>query len=239
MIDFSKLDKKQVGKLFDYAILPKETTEKEIREGCRKAIEYNCKAFCCSSSYWTPIVVEELKGTDILVGSAIGFPFGQQTSAVKAFETEEAVKMGATVLDNCMNVGALKDKRYDEIKKEFKEYKEAAGHAITKMIIEVCYLTDEEIKIACELCAEAGIDWVKSSSGQYEGPTVSQVIGMKNALKGTNSKVKVSGVKFPRPQNAYVFLMAGAELIGSRSVPEIVDSLETMRKIGVVPEYKG
>lgn len=145
MIDFSKIkSKKEVGKCFDYAILPKQTTEQTIRDCCKEAIKYNCKAFCFSSSYWTPIVAEELKGTDILVGAAIGFPFGQQTSAVKAFETEEAVRMGATVLDNCMNVGALKDKRYDEIKQEFKEYVEAAQGVMTKMIIEVCYLTDDE-----------------------------------------------------------------------------------------------
>lgn len=239
MVDFSKMTKWEAGKLFDYAILPKETTEKEIREGCRKAIEYNCKAFCFSSSYWTPIVAEELKGTDLLVGAAIGFPFGQQTSAVKAFETEEAVRMGATVLDNCMNVGALKDKRYDEIRREFKEYKEAAGPAMTKMIIEVCYLTDDEIRAACELIAEAGIDWVKSSSGQYQGPTLQQVVTMREAVKGTNTRVKVSGVKFPRPQNAYAFLMAGAELIGSRAVPEILDSFDLMREVGIIPPYQG
>ena len=239
MIDFSKMTKRDVGKLFDYAILPKETTEQEIREGCRKAIEYNCKAFCFSSSYWTPIVAEELKGTDLLVGPAIGFPFGQQTSAVKAFEAEEAVRMGATVLDNCMNVGALKDKRYDEIMREFKDYKKAAGPVMTKMIIEVCYLTDDEIKAACELVAEAGIDWVKSSTGQYQGPTLQQVVKMCESVKGTNTKVKVSGVKFPRPQNAFTFLMAGAELIGSRAVPEIIDSLDLMRELGIVPKYNG
>ncbi|NLM03593.1 MAG: deoxyribose-phosphate aldolase [Clostridiales bacterium] len=238
MIDFSKLTKKDLGKYFDYSVLPKDTTEEEIRQGCRTAIEYNCQAFCFSSSYWTPVVAEELKGTDVLVGAAIGFPFGQQSSAVKAFETEEAVRMGATVLDNCMNVGALKDKKYDEILQEFKEYKEAAGPAITKMIIETAFLTDEEIATACKLVAEAGIDWAKSSSGQYQGPTLEQVLIMVDTLKDTDTKVKVSGVKFPRPQNAYTFLMAGAELIGSRAVPEIIDSLDTMRKIGMIPEYK-
>ena len=204
MIDFSKIkSKKEVGKCFDYAILPKQTTEQTIRDCCKEAIKYNCKAFCFSSSYWTPIVAEELKGTDILVGAAIGFPFGQQTSAVKAFETEEAVRMGATVLDNCMNVGALKDKRYDEI------------------------------------CIEAGIDWVKSSTGQYAGPTLEQVILMADCCKGTNTRVKVSGVKDPRPQNAYVFLRAGADLIGTRQAPQIIDSFDTMRKIGIIPPYEG
>ena len=115
-VDLSKMTKKEVGKCFDYALLPKTLTEAEIREGCREAIKYNCKAFCFSSSYWTPVVKEELEGTDLLIGAGISFPFGQQTSAVKAFETEEAVKMGATVLDNCMNVGNMKEKKYSSIK---------------------------------------------------------------------------------------------------------------------------
>ncbi len=240
MIDFTKIpSKREAGKLFDYAILPKQTTEKEIRDACREAIEYNVQALCFSSSYWTSVVADELKGTGILVGAGIGFPFGQQSSAVKAFETEEAVRLGATVLDNCMNVGALKDKKYKEIKQEFREYKIAAGAAVTKMIIEVCYLTDEEIRTACELVVEAGIDWVKSSSGQYEGPSLEQVMLMSDCVKGTRTKVKVSGVKFPRPQNAFVFLMAGAELIGTRAAVEIINSFDTMRKIGVIPPYAG
>ena len=237
MVDFSKITKKEAGKLFDYAVLPKQTTEHEIREGCRKAVAYNCMAFCYSSTYWTRIVSEELKGSDLLNGAAIGFPFGQQSSKLKALEAEEAVRLGATVLDSCMNVGALKDNKYHEILQEFREYKKAAGPAVTKMILEVCYLTDEEIVAACNLIAEAGIDWAKTSTGQYAGPTMEQVLLMVNTLKGTNTRVKVSGVKFPRPQNAYMFLLAGADLIGSREAPEIIDSLDTMRKIGVVPDY--
>jgi len=110
---------------------------------------------------------------------------------------------------------------------------------MTKMIIEVCYLTDDEIKAACELCIEAGIDWVKSSTGQYAGPTLEQVILMADCCKGTNTRVKVSGVKDPRPQNAYVFLRAGADLIGTRQAPQIIDSFDTMRKIGIIPPYEG
>jgi len=106
------------------------------------------------------------------------------------------------------------------------------------MILDVAFLTNEEIATACKLIAEAEIDWAKSSTGQYEGPTLEQVILMADTLKGTETKVKVSGVKFPRPQNAYIFLMAGAELIGTRDAPKIIDSLDTMRKIGVVPPYK-
>ena len=238
-VDLSKMTKKEVGKCFDYALLPKTLTEAEIREGCKEAIKYNCKAFCYSSSYWTPVVKEELEGTDLLIGAGISFPFGQQTSAVKAFETEEAVRMGATVLDNCMNVGNMKEKKYDAIKQEFKEYVAAAQGVLTKMIIETCFLTDDEIRIACELANETGINYVKSSTGQFEGPTMKQVKIMVDTLKGTDTKVKVSGVKFPRPQNAYAFLRAGADLIGTRAAADIIDHFDLMREIGIVPEYQG
>jgi deoxyribose-phosphate aldolase len=239
MIDFSKMTKWDVGKLFDFSVLPKDTTEKQIREGCRRAIEYNCKAFCFSSSEWTPIVAEELKGTDLMVGAGIGFPFGQQSSAVKAFETEEAVRLGATVLDNVMNVGDMKDKKYDKILNEFKEYKKAAGPAMTKMIIETCMLTRDEISTACKLIAEVGIDWAKTSTGQYAGPSISDVIFMVHVLKDTKVKVKVAGVKAPRAQNAYAFFLAGAELIGTQGAIEIIEGLDDVRKIGMIPEYKG
>lgn len=239
MIDLSKMTKWDMGKLFDYSVLPKDTTEEQIREGCRKAIKYNAKAFCFSSSYWTPIVVEELQGTDLMVGAAIGFPFGQQSSAVKAFETEEAVRMGATVLDNCMNVGALKDKKYDEVLQEFKDYKKAAGPAMTKMIIETCMLTKEEMITATKLVAEAEIDWVKTSTGQYAGPSVQDVMLMVEALEGSKTKVKVAGVKAPRPQNAFAFIQAGAELIGTQGAAEILDAVDDLRKIGLIPAYQG
>lgn len=239
MVDLSKMTKWDMGKLFDYALLPKQTTEAEIRKGCQEAIKYNCKAFCYSSSEWTPVVVEELKGTDLMVGAGIGFPFGQQSSAVKAFETAEAVRLGATVLDNCMNVGDLKDKKYDKVLAEFKEYVDAAQGVVTKMIIETCYLTKEEIATATKLVCEAGIDWVKSSSGQYAGPSVQDAKIMVDNVKGSKTKVKVSGVKDPRPQNAFCFLRAGVELIGTRAAAEILDAVDDLREIGIIPAYTG
>lgn len=239
MVDLSKMTKHDMGKLIDFSVLGKDSTEEDIRKGCRTAIEYNCKAFCFSSSYWTPVVAEELKGTDLLVGAGIGFPFGQQSSAVKCFETEEAVRMGATVLDNCMNVGDLKEGKYDKVLQEFKDYKKAAGPAMTKMIIETCMLTKEEIVTATKLVAEAGIDWVKASTGQYAGPSVSDVILMVEALEGSDTKVKVAGVKAPRPQNAFAFILAGAELIGTQGGKEILDGVDDLRKIGLIPAYQG
>jgi len=238
MVDLSKMSQWDMGKLFDYAVLPKNTTEAAIRAGCREAVTYNCKAFCYSSSYWTPVVVEELAGTDLLVGAAIAFPFGQQSAAVKAFEAEEAVRMGANSLDCCMNVGALKDKKYKEVLDEFILFKKAAGGVETKMIIEACMLSRDEIEAACKLVAEAGIDWAKSSSGQYDGPALQDVMLMAETVKGTGTRVKVSGVKAPRPQNAFAFILAGADLIGTQGAKEILDSVNDLRAIGLIPPYK-
>jgi deoxyribose-phosphate aldolase len=125
------------------------------------------------------------------------------------------------------------------VKRELKDFKAAAGGALTKVILEVAFLTDEEIDAACKLVAEAGCDYAKTSTGQFEGPSMEQFLAMKRALAGTPVKLKVAGVKFPRPQNAYAFLLAGASLIGTRAAVAIIDALDTMREIGLVPPYEG
>lgn len=238
MVDLSKLDKKALGKCFDHSVLPKNTTEADIRSGCREAVAYNCAAFYSATPYWTPVVVEELAGTDVHIGTGLDFPFGASSAIVKAFETEQAVKAGCTVLDIVMNVGALKDKKYDVVKSEFQDFKNAAQGNITKCILETCFLTDEEIATACKLIAEVGINYAKTSTGQFEGPSMDQFLVMKKTLAGTDVKLKVAGVKFPRPQNAYAFILAGADLIGTRAAVAIIDALDQMREIGLVPKYK-
>jgi deoxyribose-phosphate aldolase len=137
-----------------------------------------------------------------------------------------------------MNVGALKDRKYDDVLEEFTSFVAAAGGAVTKCILEVCFLTDEEIATGCKLIAEAGIQYAKTSSGQFEGPSLEQFLVMKDALKGTDVKLKVAGVKFPRPQNAYVFLMAGADRLGTRDAPAIVEALDQLRELGIVPKLE-
>lgn len=239
MVDLSKLDKKALGKCFDHSVLPKNTTEADIRSGCREAVAYNCAAFYSATPYWTPVVVEELAGTDIHIGTGLDFPFGASASLVKAFETEQAVKAGCTVLDLVMNVGALKDKKYDVIKGELQDFITAAQGHVTKCIIETCFLSDAEIAVACKLIAEVGINYAKTSTGQFEGPSMEQFLVMKKTLAGTDVKLKVAGVKFPRPQNAYVFILAGADLIGTRAAVPIIDAFDQMREIGLVPKYKG
>ena len=237
MIDFHNLDEKALAKVIDYSILPKQTTVAEIRQGCALTRQYGFAAFYSSSAYWTPVVREELAGMDdVEIGVGIAFPFGSAPAVVKAFEVEDAVRRGCTTIDMVMNIGALKSGDLQAVAEELRLFKQAGGGVVTKCILEVCYLTDEEIATASKLVAEAGIDFVKSSSGQFEGPSLEQFLVMREAVRDAPVKLKVAGVKFPRPQNALVFLRAGADRIGTRAGPEIVDSLAMLRKIGLVPE---
>jgi deoxyribose-phosphate aldolase len=157
---------------------------------------------------------------------------------VKAFETEHAIAAGCNSVDLVINIGAFKSGNVSVVRQELKDFVTASGDALTKVILEVCYLTDDEIKQACQLVAETGADYAKTSTGQFEGPSMSQFLLMRDTLKGSDVRLKVAGVKFPRPQNAYAFIMAGAELIGTRAAPEIIDALDQMRDIGLVPQYE-
>ena len=235
MVDLSKMDKWSLGKCFDHSVLPKDTTEADIRRGCQEAKAYNCAAFYSASPYWTPVVKEELEGTDIQNATGLDFPFGASTVKMKGLETEEAVRLGCTALDMVMNIGALKDKNYKEVKSGLDAFVKAAEGNLTKCIMDVNFLTDDEIIAGCNLIAEAGIDYAKTSTGQFEGPSMDQFLLMKKTLKDTDIKLKVAGVKFPRPQNAYAFLLAGADLIGTRAAVAIIDALDQMREIGIVP----
>lgn len=235
MVNLKNLTKVELAGMIDYSILPKQTQEKEIREGCAVARKYGFAAFYSSSPYWTPIIAEELKGyDDIEIGTGIAFPFGSVPASVKALEVEESIKRGCTTVDVVMNIGALKDKQYKVVEEELELFVKAAGSAVTKCILEVCYLTEEEIAVGSKMIEQAGIQYAKTSSGQFEGPTMEQFLVMKNTLAGTDVKLKVAGVKFPRPQNALVFIKAGALRIGTRAAVEIVEAYDTMKSIGLI-----
>jgi deoxyribose-phosphate aldolase len=239
MVDLSAVTAWELGKCFDLSVLSKDSAEQEIRRGCRQAVRFNCASFYSSSSYWTPVVLEELSGSDVLPAAAVGFPFGSMTSLSKAREAEEAVSRGCRALDMAMNVGALKSGHIDDVREECRSFREAAGNAVTKVILETCYLNADEIRRASELLAQEGIGYAKSSTGQFEGPSMDDVLTMIDAVRGSATRVKVAGVKFPRPQSAYAFLLAGADLIGTRDAPGIIEALDQMRQIGLVPAYTG
>jgi len=166
MLDLRTLDRRSVARALDFSILPKQTQEAEIRAGCALTRRYGFAAFYTSSAYWTPIVKQELAGmSDVEIGTGIAFPFGSAPAAIKAFETEDAVARGCTTVDLVMNIGALKDKNYQAVREELGLFVRAAGPAVTKCILEVCYLADADIVAGCQLIAEAGIQYAKTSTG--------------------------------------------------------------------------
>ncbi len=238
MIDFTKITKENFGKHFDHTCLGKWRSEEEIRAAARVARKYNVACFGTSTSYWTPVVLEELEGTDITAGIGVDFPFGASAPAVKAMDVEYGIKRGATCVDYVINLGAFKSKQYDVIHEEARVVRKACGSIMCKAILEVCYMDDEEVRTACEIVASEGIEWAKSSSGQYAGPTINQVRIMCDAVKGSNTRVKVAGVKAPKPINAAAYMLAGADLIGTQDADMIIESLDELRAIGMIPEYK-
>ena len=239
MIDLTKINESNCGKLFDPSTLAKNSTEADIIQGAKMAVKYNTMSYVVASPYYLPLICPILEGSDVLPCSCISFPFGNTNSIVKAFETELGVKLGAKAFDVVMNIGALQDGKFDVVRQELADFVKAAQGNVTKVIMDIEFLTDQQIADGTKLIVEAGCSYAKTSTGQYVGPTVEQFLVMAGVCKGTKTKTKVAGVKHPRPQNAWVFIAAGADLIGTRAAEPMINALATMRKIGIVPPYKG
>jgi deoxyribose-phosphate aldolase len=238
MLDLATIDARALGKYFDHSVLFKNATETDIRTGCRDAVRYDCAAFYASSPHWLPVIREEVGGSTVHAAAAISFPGGTADWRTKAAETRHAVELGAQDLDVVMNIGALLSGDTATVRQELRAFVDEAQGRVTKVILELCYLDDDSIRRAAAEVVEAGADYIKTSTGAYEGPTMHQFAVMRDAVAGTGVKSKVAGVQPPRPQNAYAFLLAGADLIGTRAVPEIIDALDEMRRTGVIPTGK-
>ena len=231
-MDLKTISKWDFGKYFELLSLA-IYDEKKVREYCDLAKRYNMRSYMISYN-WIPVLKEEFAGTDIKAGSGASFPLGGDPPKAKEAAIREAVALGADTLDLSMNYGALKSGRTDIVEEELDRFVDAAEDREKKVIIEVAVLTDDEIKKAVELLAARDINWVKTSTGQLAGPTMPQMAILKEVMAGTNLRLKVSGVKAPRPQNAYAYIKAGAEIIGSQGAPEIIDSLDLHRELGLI-----
>ena len=231
-MDLKTITKEEFGKYFELLTL-KANTEEEVRSFCDLAKKYNMRSYMISW-YWIPLLKEEFAGTDIKAGTGASFPLGGDPPEAKEAAIRRAVKLGADTLDLSMNYSALKAGMYDIVADELDRFVDAAEDREKKVIIEVAALTDDEIKRAIEFLAERDINWIKTSTGQMAGPTMPQMKIIRDCAKGTNLRIKVSGVKAPRPQNAYMYFKAGAEIIGSQGAPEIIDSLDLHRELGLI-----
>ena len=189
------------NKMIDHTVLKADTPLETVKRICDEAMEYGFASVCINPCH-VAYCADYLKDSDVNVCTVIGFPLGANTSAVKAFETKDAIANGADEIDMVMNIGALKDKNYDLVR------------TLVKVILETCLLTEDEIKKACELCVEAKADYVKTSTGfSTRGATIEDVRIMKEAVHG-KAKVKAAG-GVRTPEDMVKIVAAGADRIGT------------------------
>ena len=153
-----------VAKYIDHTLLKPDSTREQIDKILEEAKKYQFKSVCINPTH-VSYASQQLLDTDVLVCTVIGFPLGATTTDVKVFETENAIKNGASEIDMVINIGALKDQRYDEVQKDIEGVIAAAKGKTVKVIIETVLLTDEEKVKACELAEKAGATFVKTSTG--------------------------------------------------------------------------
>ena len=171
------------------------------------------------------LAAEELKGSPVKVCTVIGFPLGANTTAVKAFETKDAIANGADEVDMVINIGALKSGNLELLEKDIRGVVEAANGTLVKVIIECCYLTDEEKKLACEACVKAGADYVKTSTGFGTGGATAADVALMKASIPASMKVKAAGGMHSW-QEALAMVEAGASRLGTSSTLKILEGAE-------------
>ena len=210
----------ELNKYIDHTILKATASSADVQKLCEEAIEHEFYSVCVNGCY----VVDAkhlLQGTDVKVAAVVGFPLGAMTTAAKVFEAKEAVENGANEVDMVINVAKLKDGEFDYVENEIRQIKEAIGDNILKVIIETCYLTDEEKVKACELSLVAKADFVKTSTGFGTGGATYEDVKLMKSVVGNNAKVKASGgVRDKETAQKYVEL--GAERLGTSSGIDIV-----------------
>lgn len=202
-----------IASYIDHTMLKADADENTIRRYCREAREQGFRSVCVNS-YRTALVHEELKGSNVLTCTVVGFPLGAMSLEAKAFEAKKAVMDGASEIDMVINIGALKDKDYDTVRNDIKGVVEASKPAIVKVIIETCLLTDEEKVKACELSVEAGAAFVKTSTGFSTGGATVDDIKLMRRTVGDRAQVKASGGIRTR-EDAETLISAGADRIGA------------------------
>ncbi|MGF0031134.1 deoxyribose-phosphate aldolase [Staphylococcus pasteuri] len=213
------------AKFIDHTQLKPESTREQIDKIINEAKEYGFKSICVNPTH-VKYSAEQLKGTDVLVCTVIGFPLGASTKEVKAFETKNAIENGVSEIDMVINIGALKDCRLDEVKDDIESVVKASNGKTVKVIIETVLLTDEEKVTACKIAKEAGADFVKTSTGfAGGGATASDVKLMKDTV-GEALEVKASG-GVRNLEDFNNMLEVGATRIGASAGVQIIQGLES------------
>ena len=218
-----EISKKQLAKIIDHTLVKPTATQEDVTKLCREAKDYGFGCVCVNSAY-VSLATQLMKETDVKVCSTAGFPFGGVLPEVKAFEAEKAAENGAREIDMVINIGALKSRDYETVKRDIKavvDAKRSYSDLVVKVIIETAYLSQKEKVTACKLAREAGADFVKTSTGLVGGATVKDVRLMR-ATVGQDMGVKAAG-GIRTFQQALAMIRAGANRIGTSTGAAIIE----------------
>ncbi len=207
----------------DHTILNPDSTWEQIKEVCDDGIKYGTAAVCIPPCYVRR--AKEYVGEKLAVCTVVGFPNGNSTSAVKKFETQNALDNGADEIDMVINIGALKEGKTAYVLNEIKELKAVCGNKILKVIIETCLLSDEEKITMCRLVTEAGADYIKTSTGFSTGGATKEDVLLLRKHSGKDVKIKASG-GIKDINDAEDFIALGAERLGTSRIIKAVKAVE-------------
>ena len=218
------MDQKKILEVLDHTLLGAASTWEEIKQILDDAMKYQTASACIPASY-VKEAVDYVDGK-LAICTVIGFPNGYHTTAVKVFETKDAIANGAEEIDMVINIGALKNKRYQEIEDEIRQVHKACNGKILKVIIETCLLTEEEKIKMCEIVTNAGAEYIKTSTGfSTAGATFEDVALMKKYV-GANVKVKAAG-GISSFEDAEKFINLGADRLGTSRLIKIMKNTDT------------
>jgi deoxyribose-phosphate aldolase len=217
------MERNEIMKYVDHTLLLQNATWDDIKGICDDALKYGTASVCIPPSYVKRAA--EYLGGRMAVCTVIGFPNGYNTTAVKCAETADAIENGADEIDMVINIGDLKDGRYDALLEEIKSIKAVCGEKILKVIIETCLLTDEEKIRMCKIVTEAGADFIKTSTGFSKAGATFEDIELFSRHIGPAVKMKAAG-GISSLEDAEHFLELGADRLGTSRVVKIAKSLE-------------
>jgi len=222
VLDSQTITYEQLAKVIDHSLLRPELNREDTIRGCELAARYHVASVCVKPCY-VRLAAEVLRGTDVAVGTVVGFPHGNSVTAVKVAEALQALEDGATELDMVLNIGELRSGNYDFVRDEIRAIVTAAKGHIVKVILENAYLTDEQKVVGCQLSEQAGAHFVKTSTGfAPSGATVEDVRLMRRSV-GPRVQVKAAGGI--RTLDAILEIIdAGATRVGATATAAILDA---------------
>lgn len=215
------MDIKEILSRVDHTVLGQAATWEDIKALCDDGIKYGTASVCIPASYVK--AAKEYVGDKLKICTVIGFPNGYSTTPVKCFETEDAVKNGADEIDMVINVGWLKDKKYDELLNEIKAVKASCNGKLLKVIIETCLLTDEEKIKMCEIVSASGADYIKTSTGFSTAGATKEDVKLFAEHVAPHLKIKAAG-GISSIADAEDFIKLGASRLGTSRIVKIVKS---------------